>query len=374
MKSRKRHIASLKMITMFSFLLSPLHGFGQTQNPDISVITDFRIFSHNDQTLPAEKGGLNLNLQEIEAAVQGYLNPYARADVFFAKHGTAGELEIEEASATFLRGLPWGINIKAGKYLVDFGKLNTLHPHTYYFIERPLIHQLYFGEDGLNDTGVNMSVLLPTGDLYTQASFNVLKGDFVTGHRHEEGVATEQGSNLEVGKQPLAYSGRLAAHLEVSEYANLELGMSGASAVYDPQEDLRFLLLGLDYKYKWRPSRYTSLILQGEALLNRRKIFAGGDEKAGEKQSITTVGFFNYVNLQFWQRWNVGFAGEWTQAPESKNEKYWSLAVFGGFSPMEETSVIRLLLKRQERPHETPFNAAMAQVVFSLGPHKPHAF
>jgi len=357
------------MVIITIHLLTSITCFAQTKNPDISVITDFRAFSHGDATLPQEKGELNLNLQEIEAAVQGYLNPYARADIFFAKHGTAGELEIEEAYATFLRGLPWGINIKAGKYLVDFSKLNTLHPHAYFFIEQPLIHQLYFGGDGLNDTGVNVSVLLPTGDLYTQASLNVLKGDFLAGHQHEEAAVVDSLDS----RQPLAYSGRLAVHSQVSEYANLELGLSGLSAVYDPHDDLRFLLFGFDYKYKWRPSRHTSLTFQGEALLNKRKIFVG-EEETGEKRSITTGGFFSYLNLQFWQRWNLGVEGEWTQSPENKDEKYWSLALFGGFSPMEETSVVRLLLRRQQRPQETAFNAAVAQLVFSLGPHKPHEF
>lgn len=362
----------IMLILCFLSIAPP--GYGQTLNPDISLITDFRAFSHNDATLPKEKGEINLNLQEIEAAVQGYLNPYARADIFLAKHGTAGELEIEEANATFLRGLPWGMNVKVGKYLVDFGKLNTLHPHAYFFIERPLIHQLYFGEDGLNDTGINMSFLLPTGSLYSQASFNVLKGDFVAGHHHEEDSESEEPADEEDVRQPLAYTGRLATHLQVSDYGNLELGLSGASAVYDPHDDLSFLLFGIDYKYKWRPSRYTSLTLQGEALLNKRKVITGESEEEGMKQNITTGGFFSYVNLQFRQRWNVGVEGEWSQAPDNENDDYWAASIFGGFSPMEETSVIRLLLKRQQRPHETAFNAAVAQVIFSLGPHKAHQF
>lgn len=101
---------SLNFIFIFFLFLTTAHA--QTKNPNISVISDFRIFVHDDKILADEKNKLNLNLEEIELAIQGYLNPYARADIFFAKHGIEGSVEIEEASATFLRGLPLGLNIK----------------------------------------------------------------------------------------------------------------------------------------------------------------------------------------------------------------------------------------------------------------------
>ena len=39
-----------------------------------------------------------------------------------------GGIDIEEAYATLLRGLPLNLQVKAGQYRVDFGKLNTQHP------------------------------------------------------------------------------------------------------------------------------------------------------------------------------------------------------------------------------------------------------
>ncbi|MDZ7289507.1 MAG: hypothetical protein ONB44_19030 [candidate division KSB1 bacterium] len=367
---------------VFLLLLSSVTFAQQSKNPDLSIIADFRTFTHNNAALANEKEKLNLNLDEIEMALQGYLNPYARADIFLAKHGTAGEVEIEEAYATFLRGLPLSLNIRAGKYLVDFGKLNTLHPHAYYFVERPLIHRLFFGDDGFNDTGINLSFLLPTGSVYSQVSLNVLKGDFVKGHQHAHGEAEQQAEEGETEKQALGYSGRLSSHFQVADYANLEFGISGATGVYDTHENLRLYLGGFDVKYRWVPSRYTSLTFQAEALLNQRDLIPGAHQEAdstgaaqeSQKESVTTVGFFAYTNLQFRRRWNLGGIGEWTQAPDSKDEKYWAGAVFAGFAPMEETSVIRLLLRRERHPNEQAFNTALIQVIFSLGPHKAHVF
>ncbi len=373
----------LILLIIFSFIW--IGGpFAQTKNPDISIITDFRTFTHDNTALAAEKNRLNLSLEEIEIALQGYLNPYARADIYLAKHGIEGALEIEEANATFLRGLPLGLNIKVGKYLVDFSKLNLLHPHAYPFVERPLLHRIYFGDDGFNDTGINASLLLPTGSVYSEVSFNVLKGDFVQGHHHHgEEQASEAEAEEENEEQALGYTGRFSNHLQISDYGNLELGMSGATAIYDTHENLRLMLGGFDVKYKWRPNKYRSFTIQAEAIFNRRDVIHGEHEHGGtepeapaepEIEQVNTFGFLAFANYQFRQRWNIGAKAEWLQAPDSKDEKYQAYSVFAGFAPMEETSVIRLLLAREQHPGEDTVNKALIQVLFSLGPHKAHVF
>jgi len=127
-----QHRFNLLIILLLLIFIDPHPHFllAQTKNPDISIITDFRTFIHNDKSRSVTKGKLNLELQEMELAIQGYLNPYARADIYFAKHGIEGEIEIEEAYATFLRGLPWGLNIKAGKYQIRESYLTTIYEAT----------------------------------------------------------------------------------------------------------------------------------------------------------------------------------------------------------------------------------------------------
>jgi hypothetical protein len=373
-------VPALSIVVLLAITSIPVRA--QTKNPNISLITDFRTYSRDDE------GGLNLDLAEIECAVQGYLNPYARADVFFAKHGTEGPVEIEEAYATFLRGLPLGLNIKAGKFLVDFGKLNVLHPHAYPFVERPLVHGLFFGTDGLNDVAINASLLLPTADIYTKASFNVLKGDALKPHEH--GIGEEENGHEDHAEdhgesesaQPLAYSGRLSAHFQISEYGNLEFGVSGLTGIHDHHEELRAMIGGVDVKYRWRPDRYRSLTLQAEALYSHRDVPLHEEEEHHDEheeeeelfQSINSAGFFAFANMQFRRRWNIGLMSEMAHAPEAEDEKFWAHSAFAGFSPMEETSVIRLLLRREKRPGEEAQNVIMLQLAFSLGPHKPHMF
>ncbi|MBK7092555.1 MAG: hypothetical protein IPH59_12695 [bacterium] len=106
-------------------------AFGQTTlNPDLSVVGDIRTFTHNDKSRPSEESEFNLTSPDMEIVVAGYLNPYSRADLVLAWEG-GEKAEIEELYATILRGLPLGMNLRAGKYRLEFGRLNPVHPHAY---------------------------------------------------------------------------------------------------------------------------------------------------------------------------------------------------------------------------------------------------
>ncbi|MEK6651016.1 MAG: hypothetical protein AABY75_08565, partial [Bacteroidota bacterium] len=154
-------------------------GAQTSLNPDISVIPRFRVESSDGGSLPADRvfSRPQFTLEELEIAIQGYLNPFARADIFLAKPGAGDEpLEIEEAYATVLRGLPYDINLRMGKYLVEFGKINTVHPHAWSFVSRPASIERFLGEEGVNDIGVSASILLPTGGLYTRLNVDLFDG------------------------------------------------------------------------------------------------------------------------------------------------------------------------------------------------------
>jgi len=72
-------------------------------NPDVSAIASFVVCPGGPDNCAYPEADGDLELQEVELALQGYLNPYVRGDVFFAYH--AGDFEVEEAYASFVRGL-----------------------------------------------------------------------------------------------------------------------------------------------------------------------------------------------------------------------------------------------------------------------------
>jgi len=83
-----------------------------------------------------------LALEEAEASFQAVIDPYARADFFFA-FGPEG-VEIEEGFITF-NSLPGGLLLKAGKMRAAFGRVNTMHVHTLPWTDRPLMTQNLLG-------------------------------------------------------------------------------------------------------------------------------------------------------------------------------------------------------------------------------------
>ncbi|MFH2048316.1 MAG: hypothetical protein ABIJ12_02630 [bacterium] len=373
----------MRLLFLLLFCITIITGFSAsaqtTLNPDISLVGDFQIFSHNDKSIPDEKEKLNLSDPEIELNINGYLNPYARADAVIAWHGDHNA-EIEEAYATFLQGLPLNINLRAGKYLLEFGRLNTVHPHAYSFIKRPLPHAMFFGEEGLSDMAIRASISIPTGEAFTELMGGILKGDALTPHVHEEEETTETTEP----KRDLGFFGRLTSSFAVSEAAELAMGGSVINTVYGFGEDeenpaqLRSWLIGGDVKYKYKPSRYTSLQIEAEGIMRQNEM----DE---EGEDLKSYGAYGYIDYRFKQKYNLGAIYEWVRSKEAHHhegeeeheihqQETKRLGLFVGFAPVEETSLIRLAGHLTDPEDSDSFWEATLQLVISLGPHKPHNF
>jgi predicted outer membrane protein len=366
----------------------------QSLNPDISLIGDVRAFVTDDAADPKE-GELQLDLESAELAIQGYLNPFARADLFVGYHD--GEFELEELYATILRGLPLGTVLRAGKYRVDFGKLNLLHPHAYSFLDTPLVHQQFLGEEGLNDIGLNLNWQVPVGDSSLTISGNLLKGDWVEPHEHdhehaEEATATSLSRFLRGGairalqdeaeteaeiETALGTSERVALFVPTGEWAGVEIGVNALQGTLDDLTDRRVDLLGADVKYRWAPDKYRSLTVQGEWIRSERDVVSDHEADDGEPviERVESTGYFAFFDWRFRQRWNLGAIVERSGLADEADVTVERAGVFAGFALMEETTMVRLLLRRSDGDEfPEPFNEAILQLVFSLGPHKAHWF
>ncbi|MFH1175903.1 MAG: hypothetical protein V1750_00750 [Acidobacteriota bacterium] len=340
------------------------HSGAQNINPDISVIGDVRAFVTDDASDPKE-GNLQLDLESVELALQGYLNPFVRGDVFAAYTENEGFV-VEEAFATILRGLPAGLQVKAGRYRVDFGKLNLLHPHAYAFLETPLVHQQYLGAEGLMDVGVNLNMQIPLGNLVLTPSVNVLKGGFV-GEWIQD---TPAGPNGEL-ETDLGWSERLSLFVPTGDYAGFEAGLSALQDTFDAATGRQVALLGADFKYRWAPNKYRSLTVQGEWIRSRRDVLGQGSDIS----RVTADGYYAFADYRFAQRWDIGAIGERAEGADDAGNTTTRVGLFGGFQVMEETTMLRVLLRQTDGDdYQDPVNEAILQLVFSLGPHKAHWF
>ena len=350
-------------------------------NPDLSVIPRFRLNSSDDGAGKLQSP--EISVEEFEIAIQAYLNPYARGDIFLTKAGVGPEpIEVEEAYATFVRGLPLDLNVRLGKFKSEFGKLNATHPHAWPFITTPASVARFMGDEGANDLGMGVSTLLPTGDaVYTRLNLEVLRASFVR-TLDPNGTAMSGGIGLgdTLGRAPsYAYAGRLMTFLTLSDESDMELGISGLTGIHDPYRSLQFTYLNLDIKYKWKPDAYTALTIQGEALLNIRDVaLPPGGIGSAKIVSRTTSGMYVYGDYQFQKMYSIGARMDWAQSPYSVSDRAAGYAVFAGFYPVEETTAFRL---EYEQLRLTPAaggaktvrNIAL-QFLFSMGPHKAHPF
>jgi hypothetical protein len=359
-------------------------GVAQTSlNPDISVIPRFLIYTDDGGALDEGRREFSrpeFVFQELEAMFSGYLNPYARADVTMTISGPdieAASLGLEEAYLTVLRGLPLDLNIRAGKYRVEFGKLNAMHPHQWPFIIQPILQERFLGEEALNDLGISASVILPTGDVYTRLTVDLLRGLSIP---EAAGLEDTTGES-----RPYAASGRLTGFFQVGEDADLESGISAYTGIHDPYTKDSFWYWNLDFKYRYRPGTYTSLVVQGEYLLNIRKATQDRDlvpfEDPGgnpERRSLTSNGLYLYADYQFLKTFSIGGRFDWSQAPYGTDDAVTGLSIFFGYYPVEET--VGLRLEYQHTQAIVPGAEARAvnfiglQTMFSLGPHRAHQF
>jgi hypothetical protein len=378
----KRILAASLLIFVVATVSTPVLFAQASVNPDISVIPRFVVLSNDGEKLSSgvrEFSRPDLQFQELELAISSYLNPFARADVILTLPGPDVEhssLGVEEMYASVVRGLPLDLNLRIGKYRAEFGKLNLMHPHAWPFISQPLSQKRFLGEEGLNDLGLSASLLLPTGDVYSKLTVDLLRGN---------SIAAGPGIADTTGASPYyATSSRLMAFFTLTDESDLETGVSLLTGIHDPYNRERFWYFNGDVKYKWRPSAYTSLVIQGEYLYNTRKAelgpgFVPFTDAAGlpERRTVTSGGAYLYADYQFFKIFSAGARFDWSQSPYSADDRAIGGAVFFGYYPVEETLGLRFEYQhvRTETPTQTQsVNTLALQVLFSLGPHKAHPF
>ncbi len=151
-------------------------AFSQTTvNPDISFLGDLLIQGGGES--------YSLGTSGLEIAAQGYVNPYARADLFLHIHDGEVAVELEEAFLTIERGLPLNLGLRTGKFRPDFGKINREHAHTYHYVLPSRAVQSLLGEEMWSSPGAELSALMPL-PWYSRISFSTMQSGMGEEHEH----------------------------------------------------------------------------------------------------------------------------------------------------------------------------------------------
>jgi hypothetical protein len=294
--------------------------------------------TEDDETVRNLQGGGHdprrngFTLQQVELSGMGAVDPYFTAEshiVFFLDpEDDETVVELEEAFAT-TQALPYGLQIEAGQFLTEFGRMNPTHSHAWHWMDQPIVNTRLFGADGIRNPGARLGWLLPVpwfSQLHlgvqnatgaTMASF--LGGSVAHDHGGEEGEshahlarrlrplehedhdhaddhedhgdedpdhgeddhAHELDFEEGIGGRPIV--GRSVRGLDdlvyLARFENgFDLGPSwstklGASGLFGPNatgSDGRTRVYGADAVFKWRPERnfrgWPFVLLEGEIL------------------------------------------------------------------------------------------------------------
>jgi len=318
-------------------------------NPDLSAMGQV-LGGWTDDPASPDYEDPSLKLGEAEFVIDAPLNPYVKG--WFTLSGGPEGIGIEEAYASVFRGLPWGLALKAGKYRLPFGKINPTHPHALPFIDAPRsVRSLLFGEEGFNETAVEISDLLPTpGDWASTLTADVVEGKSF--HDGQEGTR-------------LGGMGRWANDFLLGEKGALETGFSGATGVDSLGPDTRTWLAGADVKAKFYLEGASQLTLQAEGIFKR-------SHPGGEAEDRT--GFYAFGDYRYHTRWNGGFLFEQWQREGDTGRNDRAARAFLGYAVLEESTLLRLAYERFLPDGGNAFDTVTLQLLFSMGPHKAHQF
>jgi hypothetical protein len=316
-------------------------------NPDMAVIGNF-IGTTGENTIESAP---SLEMHEAEVTFQAVVDPYARADVFLS--ATPEGVDIEEGFLT-LTSLPGGLLAKVGKMKEQFGKVNTMHPHTLPWVDVPIVMKNFLGgEEGLNDSGLSVSKLLLNPWFFLEATGEVFQGNSGPFQTHE--------------RNDVSWLGRLRGYRDINESTNLDIGMSFTRGHNDAGLDTTTRLFGVDATLRYRPLRraiYRRFMARTELMWSHRGQDIG---------DVSAFGMYASGEYQFARRWFAGVRFDRSDRATDANLVDQGPSFIVTYWP-SEFSQIRGQYRRTNYAEGVTSNEALFQFLFSIGAHGAHVF
>jgi hypothetical protein len=322
--------------------------------PDVSFVGDITGKLSDDKN---DEERDKILVREVELALQGYIYPQMRADMFLAMHRHNEETvaEICEGYASFLN-LGKGFSLKVGKIHVDFGKINKIHSHHRPYADQPQVITNFLGEHGLVGQGAVLSYLLPTKK-FLQLDLGTW---YVEGHHHEE----EEPECTEFSLADKVHTAKLWNSYPLTDISELEIGLNfakGKGAHFKEHKD-NAEVYGIDLTYKKFPHAHKKILLQNEFFWLKREVPLG---------KIKRFGFYSFANYKINKYYEFGIRYDNTEDAfphqDSVNISEKSETVsFIATRNLTETTKLRLQYKYDI---ENRNNTTYLQLQFGIGPH-----
>jgi len=307
-------------------------------NPAIGVVgeTIFSYHSAKKSEIPSDRpGGYDVNQRSVELNIAAAVDPFAKA--YAVINGSAdsatGEvnLGVEEA-ALQTTSLPWNLELKAGRFFGEFGRLAYIHDHELPFVNRPLVLDQYIGGESRTD-GAQLNWLLPV-DHYVSLTTGL--GVQFGGDNPPNNVGEFRNFS------GLNFWSRLSTYFDLTPDISLEPGISGlwnphTTAQWDPSvqglpvsngntfTERERRLVGADLMLSYKPLRnnqFQSLTWGTEVLYSDNRY--DGTDGAGNAipgGSVGSLGLYSYLTYKFHRQWSAGFLFDFVEDAVNKNAK-----------------------------------------------------
>jgi hypothetical protein len=190
----------------------------------------------------------------LDANVDPYFKGFANLVWKLDAQGET-DVELEEAYA-ITTSLPKNLQAKVGQFFTEFGRQNPQHPHTWAFVDAPLVLTQMFGPEGLRSQGLRVSWLAPTS-FYTEAMVTVANsaGGTTFSFRSDDSPAISGGVPFvrEVTSfSDMLIAPRLTTSFDLTDTQTLVAGISGAFGPNNAGTDTRTSIYGADLYWKWK--------------------------------------------------------------------------------------------------------------------------
>ncbi|MBI4377506.1 MAG: hypothetical protein HY578_00245 [Nitrospinae bacterium] len=292
----------------------------------------------NDNTLQNIQGGghdprkRGFTVQNVELSLTGAVDPYLKgeAHIVYFNDPLTGETrtELEEVFITTL-SLPYGLQLEAGHFFTEFGRINPRHPHQWHWQDQPVINTRFFGPDGMRGPGFRLGWLMPLpwfSELHigiqnangeTMASFLASEEFF-----DERPIGNRPFVKQEVkALKDLVHLIKMDNSLDLAEDITAKIGISGLYGPNATGGNGQTIIYGADLVLKWRPAEqvrgWPFLILESEIMKRDYKsatyLYGSDPENVIDLQEETLKdwGFYAQILYGFMPRWAAGLRYEY---------------------------------------------------------------
>ena len=334
-------------------------------------------------------------LPNTELTFDGNVDPYFKgfANIVYKLDNNAqSSVELEEAYF-ITTSLPANLQLKGGQFQTEFGRQNPQHPHSWAFLDQPLVLNRMFGPDGLRSQGLRLSWLLPTS-FYTEAMVTVSNsaGGSAWSFRSNESSEIHGGlpdARPVNGLGEMLIVPRLSTSFDITDTQTLVFGASGAFGPNNSGSSARTSIYGVDAYWKWKPAAaqagFPFLSMQAEALKRRyeaQQRFAADPAASGSPvlpaETLRDWGSYAQLLWGIKPRIVAGLRGDWVRGndgafdAENRRNRFRLSPNFTWYPT--EFSKFRVQYNYDDRKGLEKANSLWFQLEFLLGAHAAHKF